>query len=56
MKCAKENNMYEEMRAELVNDGYAAEELTEFEVLDLWLEACQAYHKELRGVVIKRVG
>lgn len=49
MKCAKKDTI-EEMREELVNDGYEAEALTRFEVIDLWLEAAQEYHKNLRGV------
>ena len=40
------------MRNELKQDGIKVDELSSIEVIDLWLEAAQVYHQELRGVKI----
>lgn len=49
----KECATFKGMREDLVKDGYNANELPIGEVIDLWLEAAQAYHKSLRGVRFK---
>lgn len=48
--CMKTNETIKGMMEDLREDGVKVEELNELDIIGLWLEAAQVYHKNLRGV------